>query len=72
MVNYCLCSPIFYLTVILGGKMWVKKLDGKFWPKKVREKDQYGFLGFWQYDCGTFCLRYRSIGSLMPAVDDAK
>ncbi len=65
MVNYCLCSSVFYLAVIFIGKTSVKKLDRKFCPKTVRERAGTDFWGFGGTRI-TVCLRYHSFGSLMP------
>ncbi len=68
MVNYCLCLPVFYLTGILVGKMWVKKIGQKILPKdskRMRPVQIFGILAVRELP---FHLRYYSFGSLMPGV----
>jgi hypothetical protein len=58
----------FYLTVVLVGKTWVKKIGWKILPKdgkRMRPVQIFGILALRELP---FCLRYHSFGSLMPAL----
>ncbi len=52
MVNYRLCLPVFYLTVIIIGKMWMKKIGWKILPKdgkRMRPLQIFGNLAVENY-----------------------
>jgi hypothetical protein len=58
--------PVFYLTVILKEKTWVKKIGQKILPKdgkRMRPVQIFGILAVREL---LFRLRYHSFGSLMP------
>ncbi len=52
MVNYSLCLPVFYLTMILIRKMWMKKIGWKILPKdskRMRPLQIFGNLAVENY-----------------------
>ncbi len=67
--NYCLCSPDFYLTVILVRKSLRKKFRQKILPrdgKRIRPVLNFGNLAVRELP---FHLLYHLFGSLMPDFD---
>ncbi len=68
MVNYHQCLPVFYLTVILVGKTWVKKIGRKILPKDGKRMRLVQIFGILAVQELLFCLRYRSFGSLSMTI----
>ncbi len=66
MENYHVCVPVFYLTMILVGKMWVKKIGRKILPKDGKRMRQVQIFGILAVRELPFRIRYHSFGSLMP------